>query len=156
MIKDFWESQASGGSPGAALVSQAPHVQSPVMLQAHPHSKQRTLISSRGFHPCGCGLSRLSWCQGRSHSAVSRAALLHHHSKAGCYHCPSNPAGLMPALPSHPQGDHHNQGTLLCLTQPHLAPTTVCWQLVAPVLLSLVVVTHLWVSTLQRGMELLL
>lgn len=56
----------------------------------------------------------------------------------------------------HPQGEHHNQGTLLCLTQPHLAPATICWQLVAPVLLSLVVVTHLQVSTLQRGMELLL
>lgn len=88
--------------------------------------------------------------------AMSRAALLHHHSKAGCYYCPSHPAGLIPAHPSHPQGEHHNQGTLLCLTQPHLAPATVCWQLVAPVLLSLVVVTHLRVSTLQMGMEMLL
>lgn len=51
MTQDFWESQASGGSPGAALVSQDPHVQTPVMLQAHPHSKERTLISSSGFHP---------------------------------------------------------------------------------------------------------
>lgn len=87
---------------------------------------------------------------------MSRAALLHHHSKAGCCRCPSNPAGLIPALPSHPQGEHHNRGTLLCLTQFHLAPATVWWQLVAPVLLSLVVVTHLQVSMLQRGMKLLL
>lgn len=51
MIQDFWESQANDGRPGAVLVSQVPHVQSPVMLQAHPHSKERTLISSSGFHP---------------------------------------------------------------------------------------------------------
>lgn len=50
MIQDFWEDKASGGSSGIALVSQDPHVQSPVILQAHPHSKQRTLISSSGFH----------------------------------------------------------------------------------------------------------